>query len=414
MAVARLGVDAEPPEPPPRGLLPLLRFTRLPDRALAAARKAVDDDHDFRRRVRDATTEEAVGHPGWLFLDRPEGWSEELSTLAAAAENAHGLAQETKTQASLGRRVEVLEVTLDRATREREQLEAELALVKGQLVDERRARRLAESDAGRRRREADSLAVDVDDLRRHQAALQATLEGVARPPPVGVEDVVSATEPTPPPLVDHARLAELIADGAKAAVGLSRVLAEAGRQLGPALDAARSGEAALAATGGGRGGVGAGPRRRPSPLPPGTFDDSVEAAGHLVRMAGVRLLVDGYNVTKSARPEMTLIDQRQWLVDAAVELAARTGARIELVFDGADERASAPADLGRRLGVQLRFSAEGVEADDVLLELVEMLPLGVPVVVASDDRRVREGARQRGANVLTTVQVLTVLGRPPS
>jgi predicted RNA-binding protein with PIN domain len=149
-------------------------------------------------------------------------------------------------------------------------------------------------------------------------------------------------------------------------------------------------------------------------LPPGTFDDSVEAAGHLVRMAGVWVLVDGYNVTKSARPELTLVDQRQWLADAAVELAARTGARIELVFDGADERASAPADLGRRLGVQLRFSAEGIEADDVLLDLVEKLPQGLPVVVASDDRRVREGARQRGANVLTTAQLLTVLGRPLS
>jgi predicted RNA-binding protein with PIN domain len=155
-------------------------------------------------------------------------------------------------------------------------------------------------------------------------------------------------------------------------------------------------------------------RRRPTPLPPGTFDDSVEAAGHLVRVEGVRVLVDGYNVTKSARPELALSEQRRWLTDAAVELAARTGARVELVFDGADERPSAPANLGRRQGVQVRFSAEGVEADDLLLELIEGLPRHVPVVVASDDRRVRDGAERRGANVVSTAQLLTVLGRPPS
>lgn len=409
-----MGLEADPPVPPPRGLLPLLHFKRLPDRALAAARKVVTDDDAFRRRVRDATSEESVGRASWLFLDRPESWSEELARLAAAVEDADGAAEETKAEAKLRRRVTVLESSLDRTAEGRKRLEAELTVAKEQLADERRARRLAESDAGRRRREADSSAADLDELRRRHSLLQQAMEGAAPPPPPRSEEPAAEPVPSPPPLFDHAGLSGLIADAAGAAEVLSRALDEAERLLTPALEDAPRRREASAASLGGSVRAGGATRRQPTPLPPGTFDDSIEAAGHLVRVGHVRVLVDGYNVTKSARPELTLVDQRQWLADAAVELAARTGARIELVFDGADERASAPAELGRRLGVQLRFSAEGIEADDVLLDLVEKLPQGVPVVVASDDRRVREGARQRGANVLTTAQLLTVLGRPPS
>ncbi len=411
MAVARRGLEADPSLSPPRGLLPLLHFVRLPDRALASVRKVLDDDEVFRLRVRDATSEESTGQASWLFLDRPEHWSVAFDRLAAEAEGAVGAAAETKAEAKLCRRVAVLESSLDRADEERVRLEAELAVVKEHLAEERRARRLAESDAGRRRREADTLAGDIRDLRRRQSELETALAGARRPLPAA-EPVAAQPEPPPAPAVDLAGLAGLIADGARAAEVALEALTEARRRLAPAL----VGRAARAATGPGRGGKDrAGwSGRRPTPLPPGTFDDSVEVADHLVRVADVRVLVDGYNVTKSARPELSLFEQRQWLADAAVELTARTGARVELVFDGADDRASAPADLRHRLGVQLRFSAEGTEADDVLLELVEKLPVSVPVVVASDDRRVRDGAQQRGANVLTTAQLLTVLGRPPS
>lgn len=411
MATARAGLDADPPVPPPRGLLPLLHFKRLPDRALAAARKVVDEDEAFRLRVRDATSEESLGRASWLFLDRPSDWRLELARLSAAAEDAVGVVEETKAEAKLRRRVVVLEARLDRGAEERERLEAELAVAKEQLVDERRGRRLAESDAGRRRQEADTLASDVADLRRRHAVLQDVLEGLTRRPPASEEP--PAERPAPPaPEVDHAALAGLVADGARAAALLSEALAEAGRLLAPALVQPPSPAAPSPRPEGARRPTGE-QRRRPTPLPPGTFEDSVEAAGHLVRVAGVRLLVDGYNVTKSTRPDLALFEQRRWLGDAAVELAARTGARVELVFDGAEDRASAPADLGRRHGVQMRFSAEGTEADDVLLELVEQIPLDVAVVVASDDRRVRDGARQRGANVMTTAQLLAVLGRPP-
>lgn len=410
IAVARRGLEADPPEPPPRGIVPLLGFKRFPDRALEAARKVLEDDPAFRTRVRDTTTEEMMGRASWLFLDRPEGWEEELAELAAAAEDAADAAQETKAEASLRRRVAALESSLERSGSEVVRLRAEMAGSKESLAAERRARRLAESDAGRLRRQAVALASEVDELRHRQADLEEALDSAGRPP----EDATEATEDATPPVpdVDHLALADLIADGARAAEALSEALAAAEELLAPALAPPTPPPGSPAPE---RGGSSADSRRRrPTALPPGTFDDSVEAADHLVRTAGTRVLVDGYNVTKSAHPELALAEQRRWLADAAGALAARTGAQLELVFDGADDRASAPADRGRRQGVQMRFSAEGTEADDVILELVEELPPSVPVVVASDDRRVRDGARRRGANVVSGAQLLAVLGYPPS
>lgn len=407
IGVAREGLEAAPPVPPPRGLVPLLAFTRFPDRALAAARRVIDDDHVFRQRVRSATTEQELGRASWLFLDRPDGWEEELSGLVAAAEQAADAAKKSKAEAPLRRQMAALEANVEQANRDVARLRAETAAAKDQLAAERRGRWLAESDAGRLRRETIELQAEVNGLRLRQAELEEALDSVAQEPPPAAEPAPDELVP-PPRQIDQVALARLMADGQRAAESLAKVLAEAERMVAPMPDPhprARTESHGLTAQ----------PptleRRQPTALPPGTFDDSVEAADHLVRTAGVRILVDGYNVTKTARPELSLPEQRRWLVDAVVELAARTGARIELVFDGADDRSSAPADLGRRQGVQVRYTAEGVEADDVLLELVEEAPPSVPVVVASDDRRVRDGARHRGANVVSTLQLLTVLNR---
>lgn len=407
IGVAREGLAAEPPVSPPRGLVPLLGFTRFPDRALAAARRVIDDDEVFRHRVRSAATEEQLGRASWLFLDRPDGWEEELSELVAAAEQAAEAAKESKAEAPLRRQMAALEANVERASRDAVRLRAETAEAKDQLAAERRGRRLAESDAGRLRRETTELQAEVHDLRHRQAELEDALDSVGQERPPAAEPAADEGPP-PPPAIDQVALAGVMADAVRAVEALSKVLGEAARMLAPPPHSQpRVTTESHAVTG-------QPPnleRRRPTALPPGTFDDSAEAADHLVRTVGVRILVDGYNVTKSARPELSLSEQRRWLVDAVVELAARTGARIELVFDGADERSSAPADLGRRQGVQVRYTAEGVEADDLLLELVGQIPPTVPVVVASDDRRVRDGARHRGANVVSTLQLLTVLNR---
>ena len=59
----------------------------------------------------------------------------------------------------------------------------------------------------------------------------------------------------------------------------------------------------------------------------------------------------------------------------------------------------------------MRFSDPGVEADDVIIDLVGRIPAATPVIVASSDNRVRTGARRRGANLLHARQLVAVLGR---
>jgi predicted RNA-binding protein with PIN domain len=123
------------------------------------------------------------------------------------------------------------------------------------------------------------------------------------------------------------------------------------------------------------------------------------------------LVVDGYNVTMTGWRELGARAQRRRLVAALADLAARTSTRVELVFDGADVGdgpVTVPAPA-RQL-VRVRFSPPGVEADDVVLDLVAQLPAAWPVVVASSDNRVREGARRAGANLLYSRQLLNTLG----
>ncbi|MFN0029356.1 MAG: NYN domain-containing protein [Acidimicrobiales bacterium] len=148
-------------------------------------------------------------------------------------------------------------------------------------------------------------------------------------------------------------------------------------------------------------------RRRPLRMPPGTFEDGQQAAWHLSRVPNVVLLIDGYNVSKLAWPALELAHQRERLIDALVTLQARTGARAEVVFDGIDEGNTPARHAPERLHVE--FTAADREADDRLLELVDTTPLHRPVVVVSTDRRVRDGARQRGANTLTAAQLLSLL-----
>jgi predicted RNA-binding protein with PIN domain len=151
-------------------------------------------------------------------------------------------------------------------------------------------------------------------------------------------------------------------------------------------------------------------RRRALELPGGVFDDTVEAAAHLLRTPGSVLIVDGYNVSMTAWPTLAVADQRRRLIAALYDLALRTATPTEVVFDGAEVDAVTVPSTGRRL-VRARFSDPGVEADDVIIAMVNRLPATTPVIVASSDNRVREGARRGGANLLHSRQLVDLLRR---
>lgn len=163
----------------------------------------------------------------------------------------------------------------------------------------------------------------------------------------------------------------------------------------------------LAITGGGpRPGdlvTGASVMRRGAPV------ESLAALDAVLAVPSLHLVVDGYNVSKTGYPELPLADQRSRLVGQLAALAARTGAEITVVFDGAGVVTAPPR--GSR-GLRVLFSDPGVLADDVIRSLVAAEPEGRPVLVATSDRAVVASVRKRGAYSVPSAVLLTRLGRP--
>jgi hypothetical protein len=125
-----------------------------------------------------------------------------------------------------------------------------------------------------------------------------------------------------------------------------------------------------------------------------------------IALPGTHLIVDGYNVTKTGFAELSLADQRERLVRQLSALAARTSAEVTVVFDGAAVTTSRPFARG----VRVLFSAPGIQADDVIADLVRAEPTGRPMVVISSDRRVADHATRTGARAAPSSVFLAVLG----
>lgn len=161
-----------------------------------------------------------------------------------------------------------------------------------------------------------------------------------------------------------------------------------------------------------------GPLRGPRPAdlvsggsPPGEVPSQVSdpaALDRLLALPVVHLVVDGYNVTKTGYPDLTLSDQRDRLTGQLAALAARTSVEITVVFDGA---AVVAVPIAACRGVRVLFSDPGVLADDVIRDLVAAEPRGRTVVVATSDRAVAESVRQCGAHPVPSEVLLLRLTR---
>ena len=451
--LARAGARLQPPQDVPRGLRPLLSHAKVTRAALATARRVVESDPEYRARLAAATqlpdAAATLGPAGMLWLSRPEGWQAELGALVAEARAAAAARAEEAGERSATRRLRHAEQAREGADRAAEEARATAEAARHELQEERRLRRSAEEAVAQARRHAASLEEQLRAAHRQAAAAaqraaeqaEAAAEAAAALAAADTERGALHSEvealhlaaavvppaPAPPsgPLADLAGLGEAVAAASSAALALSAALARAAGALQPSspgdlqpvepsADVPVVGPTPAPRPATRPRWVRAqrrGARRRPARLPPLLLDDSPEAARHLVGLPGVAVLVDGYNTTLTAWPELPLPEQRFRLVDALSELAARTGARPEVVFDGNEVGPSLRSDTSPRSLVRVSFTASDVEADDILIARAGTLPL--PVVVASDDRRVRDGARSAGANVVGVAQLLAVLGRKP-
>ena len=454
--VARAGLEVVPPVPPPASLRPFLSFRKLSGRALERARRVLDDDDAFRERVRDAVDRDDVGEAGWLLLDRPPGWEERLAELlddagreADQAGTAEDVARLTRELArAIEERDEAMDATrqarsdqdraaraLDDARAGREAAELRVAALRGRgrraagPTGRGRARpqgprgpgqrpaRRPQGRAGRpRHRPARGRRAPGRPGRRHRHRHEAAHRAAEVVP----DGPVGGPEPDAPSVavgssLDRDALSALVARAAEAAALLSSSLAEAAELVRPdgrrcrrpgrrgrARAPSRSRLPSPRRGASDRRGV----SRSPSPSVSSTTPPRPRSTS--CGREGTTLAVDGYNVSLAGWPTLALSAQRRRLVDALEALAARTGCSVVVVFDGADVGAGLPGE-SRPRGVQVRFTAPGVEADDELLALLDALPVDRPVTVASSDRRVADGARRRGASVISGPQLLAVL-----
>ncbi len=126
-------------------------------------------------------------------------------------------------------------------------------------------------------------------------------------------------------------------------------------------------------------------------------------------MPRARLIIDGYNVSKSAWPTSTLEAQRIRLLTSLAPLVARTGASTTVVFDAAETDHRPPVVAPR--GVKVLYSPRGVIADDVIRDLVAVEPEGRVVVVVTADRELGTDVARSGARVASPVALLEVVAR---
>lgn len=392
--VAKRDAKKKPPIPAPSRLAPMLRFAKVPAKAKDVILEVIDTDEDFRDRLLEKADEKTVGRVGMSYLERPNGWEEFIANMVGAANEP--IIESSSALRALERKVDAAELARDRANDQRDAAVDELGTAQDNLEAIRRERDELELEV---RRLQTSNADLVDQRRRAVAELKQTEAVMVRhvEERKRLEAQVEA--------MTAAQLATTSVGGGVTDVEV-RVAAD---QLDDGLDELRKQVEHLRRQATPE--VVRSARRSPLPVPPGLFDDSSEMTDYLLTVPNMLVLVDGYNVTKSAHDEWDLDKQRDWLEQGLRALSARTNASFDVVFDGASIVTTDSRSGAQRSGpVHIRFSPDGVEADDVIIEDVAKVEQSRPITVVSSDRRVRSGARDRGANLLSSQQLLDALG----
>lgn len=147
---------------------------------------------------------------------------------------------------------------------------------------------------------------------------------------------------------------------------------------------------------------------RPNRLPPGVDPERSDAVVSLLQVPGLRVFIDGYNVTKDVRgvPALSLEQQRRWLVRMVNGVVARFDVRPTVVFDG---RADTGGEVPRARGVIVCFTVDET-ADEMLVDMLDALDADAPALVVSSDREVREAASARDINSVASDRFIAAFG----
>ncbi len=330
-----------------------------------------------------------------LALLRPAGWTAAAAQVADGIERAEADRAQRDLEESAAARVRGLEREVEKLRTERDAARAATGSVTEELTAARRELRRLRADADRARAaaraaqlESEAQRVRADDAVARAEADLGRERDRARAADERAEQALRAGREGRS-LAD-ARVRLLLDTVVEAAAGLRRELALPPVDVRPADLVPAAGEAPAGP------GVGA----------PGDGDPGQLAV--LLSLPQAHLVVDGYNVTKAAFGTLPLVEQRRRLVESLGALAARTGAEVTCVFDGADVTAR---PTGRVRGVRVLFSEAGTTADDLVRRLVRAEPSGRVVVVVSSDNEVAGGVRALGARAGPSPALVRLLGR---
>jgi predicted RNA-binding protein with PIN domain len=330
------------------------------------------------------------------YLVRPDGWEALVTAAAGTLADAATGARAEEGAAEVARLKTDLDAARRAAKGEVDRSRAEAAALKAELDAAKREQKAAR-DAVRRAEAATATAERALAAAREAAERDAaTAESQARRLKARVAELETQLEVARRAeregrTGETIRVRVLLDALVNAATGLRRELA-----LPPTTE--RPGD--LVDPDGGTGGTARGARG----LGPG----DAAYLDALLTAPGCHLVVDGYNVTKTGYPELSLEEQRGRLVASLRALAARTGAEVTCVFDGAG--VAPTTALGSRQ-VRVHFTPSGRTADAAIATFVAAEPPGRLLVVVSADKEVADSATRHGAVAVPSATLLSLLHR---
>jgi hypothetical protein len=378
-----------PPRAVPAEIKPLVKAhqQRLPASLLGRVRRAIDADDEFRAEIATAAGPQQVDDIGIEWLRREPGWEQRVGELV-----------ERRTQEAADRNVE-RELARERRRRTAAEERAERADLDLSVQSKRLADAEKEVERYRQQQSAESEEINqlrqtIGDLRKQVRDASQRAESAQRRVELfgserddALRRARSAEQQRDSVL---AARAELAAPDGVARIARLRDLAESARTLADRLGMLVAAEP---------------PRRRVVEVPRPEAKDPRRAAEFLLRVAGIVVVVDAYNVAKLAWPGALLEDQRARLLDAVDGLARRFGTEFVVVIDGAD---IVGAHADRRRLARVRYSSAGVTADDVIREEIAALDPRRAAAVVSNDGEVRRDVIAAGANVISSETIVAI------
>ena len=323
-----------------------------------------------------------------LAAERPEGWMDRLAERSKPA--AAGPKEPAPDVAGLKRKLEREKEAHRKAREEAKRAkEAERAAIK---VERSRSLRLDE-EVGEQRRQVGELS---EDLRRAQADASKYQKENERLKRKARSDVDGLRQ-------QIRKLRDENRDLKKRLNDLERDIAAKAKAAAPKKTPAKTATKK------------SGPRTALT-VPKGRLEDAPETLDAWLKTPGITLLVDGYNVTRSHSGfgHLGLEQQRERLRELLKKLSNRLKTTTVLVWDGGEV---APGTKRPKAGYLTEEYSEpdrsgtGTDkdrADRHIEQLLKDLPLD-PVVLATNDRGLQDEAREQGATIASSDQILALL-----